>query len=206
MCEHLKSEQVLSRVMLNTPSSRTLFLCTVPPNTLFIICRAQGPHEKPPQSLHHSTPHQDWQHLITFLLLSKEFPSEWIPALCQACSPLLGECHTHREQNPTGRDLHNNLIFHNVQLLPSGTLQTSWVPKATAKNWIYSLSSVLWLTLGKKKDAQAEIIHLKQPLSPWKFVLLSWDLPDPCRITSDAQVRKGYFLFGEGELSTVRNC
>lgn len=39
MCTYLNSEHVLSRVMLNTPSSLTLFLWTVPPNTLFIICR-----------------------------------------------------------------------------------------------------------------------------------------------------------------------
>lgn len=69
MSVHLKSEQVLSRVMLNTPSSRTLFLCTVPPNTLFIICRAKGLREKAPHSLHHSTPHSDRQQLTTFLLL-----------------------------------------------------------------------------------------------------------------------------------------
>lgn len=35
---YLNTEQVLSRAMLNTPSSRTLFLWTVPPKTLFIIC------------------------------------------------------------------------------------------------------------------------------------------------------------------------
>lgn len=37
---YLKREQVLSRLILNTPSSLTLFLCTVPPKTLFIICKA----------------------------------------------------------------------------------------------------------------------------------------------------------------------
>lgn len=36
--DYLKREQVLSSAMLNTPSSLTLFLWTVPPNTLFIIC------------------------------------------------------------------------------------------------------------------------------------------------------------------------
>lgn len=39
MHAYLNSEHVLSRVMLKTPSSRTFFLCTVPPNTLFIICQ-----------------------------------------------------------------------------------------------------------------------------------------------------------------------
>lgn len=34
---YLNREQVLSSAMLNTPSSLTLFLWTVPPKTLFII-------------------------------------------------------------------------------------------------------------------------------------------------------------------------
>lgn len=38
---YLKREQVLSSPILNTPSSLTLFLCTVPPKTLFIICNTQ---------------------------------------------------------------------------------------------------------------------------------------------------------------------
>lgn len=38
---YLKREQVLSSAILNTPSSLTLFLCTVPPNTLFIICNTK---------------------------------------------------------------------------------------------------------------------------------------------------------------------
>lgn len=42
---YLNREQELSTPMLNTPSSLTLFLCTVPPNTLFIICYTHQTHK-----------------------------------------------------------------------------------------------------------------------------------------------------------------